>query len=1370
MALIRLLALSWLGRARADEDEKLDTAESCWVEDPLGSKSNWAKHCCRPKPCGQSECWVPPMYTYESRPERSRRASQAVKVMICFAMFDDSQQDRIQHWQEGDEDACRNLAVEEVKRALDLAVEAPHKLDNQSPIRGLQSDAVPTGTDPEAFRKMRGLQAELSTADQACTCGIAFAVATLLWYPEDSAALELAIKPRWFLEGVDWGRFVEEGWSSIFKWLDRFPHVEGKAAENVVHSLHEEFEDLAERRQSLLKVVRHEQEEVTLLLLLVSDLSISDVIRELRERGVFQRVWRHVMVDLAWRQKGQKCAVGQGTEGEGRWLACEPWEYHLTANFSSVSERDGPGGLGKSNVAVCVLGAPRTVVKTYESIREKVVETLKGDAFIYVPFSGTFTPALEEDLRALGPAVTAIVVPDVDRRTFEERTQREFYDPRLWMLYSKANGPWRAPMFRQMGSSMWGYHNQHCCRRMVESFEQQRGWEYEWVVFARAEMVWVHYHPPIEVLSPNYVYIPMGQDNSFYNFNDLKGINDRHAAVPKRWFKSYFNRWECLLNGNAWKYLAKVAKAGYMINTEQYLWLHLQAEGVQVRRFAPVSFLSHCTEGPQCQHLYKGTDLGKVRWTQTAKYWTEMLESRRTIVDDFHYVKRPEKGWIWLRQRPPVPLIWGAITKKQFEKPLEDVEPQEKVGADLALHSQPRKAIEHEGGNGTLRDFITPLTAIVETMHSQFVVLNASEPCCTWQDRSELGGQPPGQAPPSFDGGSAPLGLPGAGWTRLKFEAISHRPSVYNPGNYTNAQRSASIDFTGPVDQSLHIPAAQLIHVVLSSFLVDSFLPKDTPLAGCHGFEEHWALCTETPCSDLAQRIDCAWGAWGQWESFGGCSGLGLRSRKIFRMNSEGGAPCSGVKEETMQMDKYFDSDCLMGNRDCEWSPWTDWSHCGCDVCGEDRKAQTVRVRHIANQALGTGKACAGKFNMTKTCGFEMPVQCSLSEWGQWTRCSATCGGGVRASLRRVEKEADYGGLPCVASLRKTETCNTHPCERSQDCVVSEWGRWHGCEVEGAKQMTRQRRIETYAEGDGEPCDAPLTETAGCDDRDTLQWCSTTEWSQWTACPVACGGGQQQRSRHLSGESSCIPMAKQDLKEVRGCNVESCEENEGCILSPWTHWGQCSQDCGTGVSTRSRSIDQSAGDGGKSCHASLKEMQECVLEPCPVRDCVWHAWDSWSGCSCTCGGGLKRRARNIKVAPRAGGTPCDPSDKTQVAACNTQSCEDCVDGRWTIWSLWSECTASCAPGYRWRHRSIARRNNDCGQPVTGLEEDYQMCEDLPICVQDEDCKVSDWTSWNDCSCSCYGVTETALEFVESDIDACSSLAQGPERSARLLGA
>ena len=36
--------------------------------------------------------------------------------------------------------------------------------------------------------------------------------------------------------------------------------------------------------------------------------------------------------------------------------------------------------------------------------------------------------------------------------------------------------------------------------------------------------------------------------------------------------------------------------------------------------------------------------------------------------------------------------------------------------------------------------------------------------------------------------------------------------------------------------------------------------------------------------------------------------------------------------------------------------------------------------------------------------------------------------------------------------------------------------------------MTRQRQIERYAQGDGEACHAPLTETAGCENRDDLRW------------------------------------------------------------------------------------------------------------------------------------------------------------------------------------------------------------------------------------------------------------------------------------------
>lgn len=522
---------------------------------------------------------------------------------------------------------------------------------------------------------------------------------------------------------------------------------------------------------------------------------------------------------------------------------------------------------------------------------------------------------------------------------------------------------------------------------------------------------------------------------------------------------------------------------------------------------------------------------------------------------------------------------------------------------------------------------------------------------------------------------------------------------------------------------------------------VETDIPDGSPLASCRGYEEHWAQCTQPSCQG-AERVNCAFTAWSQWESLGGCSGLGLRSRKIARHHQNGGMPCNGIKEETREMDQFFGEGCLVGDRDCEWGEWSDWSHCGCEICGEDRKAQKVKYRKIVKQALGAGRPCAGNFNLTEPCGAEeKPQDCRLSDWGEWTRCSATCNGGVRASMRRVMREADYGGAACEASLRKTEACGTRSCDHHADCVIGAWGAWRGCEIPGTVQMTRQRQIETYAKGDGEACDAPLTETAGCENRDDLKWCDISFWSPWSTCPVACGGGQQMRVRHLRSQSNCFPMAREDLKEIRGCNTDSCNFDGGCEMSSWSAWGQCSQDCGIGVTVRTRNIDKAAENGGKSCMASLKEMKDCENEPCPIRDCQWAAWDHWSGCSCTCGGGLKRRARIVEVAPRAGGALCEPSDKLEVVPCNTQPCGDCVDGKWTSWSMWSECTATCAPAYRWRHRSVAERNNDCGSPVTGLEEEYELCDSLDNCTRDQDCQLSDWEDWNGCSCSCYGVTE-----------------------------
>lgn len=53
-------------------------------------------------------------------------------------------------------------------------------------------------------------------------------------------------------------------------------------------------------------------------------------------------------------------------------------------------------------------------------------------------------------------------------------------------------------------------------------------------------------------------------------------------------------------------------------------------------------------------------------------------------------------------------------------------------------------------------------------------------------------------------------------------------------------------------------------------------------------------------------------------------------------------------------------------------------------------------------------------------------------------------------------------------------------------------------------------------------------------------------------------------------------------------------------------------------------------------------------------DGYWHAWESWSDCSATCGYGNRNRSR-ICQQPLYEGAPC-VGDESQTEGCNMFSC------------------------------------------------------------------------------------------------------------------
>ena len=252
-----------------------------------------------------------------------------------------------------------------------------------------------------------------------------------------------------------------------------------------------------------------------------------------------------------------------------------------------------------------------------------------------------------------------------------------------------------------------------------------------------------------------------------------------------------------------------------------------------------------------------------------------------------------------------------------------------------------------------------------------------------------------------------------------------------------------------------------------------------------------------------------------------------------------------------------------------------------------------------------------------------------------------------------------------------------------------------------------------------------------------------SEFSAWSECSAPCGGGITERSRTCDnpppseGGNDCEGSAA----EGKGCNNIPCVVVPEPVNGGWSNWTsftECSASCGLGVTIRLRSCSNPAPEfGGLNCEGDSVEETECDAGPCPV-DGNWSDYSAWSECSASCGGGVMERSRNCdSPAPENGGNPCE-GEAADNQACNEDPCP--VDGKWSEWGDYGECSVECGTGFTQRERSCdspaaAYGGQECiGDAVDPKTKKCRgRCRPGP-----SDGNWSEFTEWSKCSKQCGG--------------------------------
>ncbi|XP_066440797.1 SCO-spondin-like [Eleutherodactylus coqui] len=554
--------------------------------------------------------------------------------------------------------------------------------------------------------------------------------------------------------------------------------------------------------------------------------------------------------------------------------------------------------------------------------------------------------------------------------------------------------------------------------------------------------------------------------------------------------------------------------------------------------------------------------------------------------------------------------------------------------------------------------------------------------------------------------------------------------------------------------------------------------PSNPPSANggspCQGDSQEVRECY-TSCTN---GTDLFWSEWTPWTScsktcFYDVESTGLRRR--FRHCNGSTSFCIG---ESVQEETCDTLPCpVVGG----WSSWSNWTECTV-TC--DSGIQTRNRSCSQPVPLHGGPECQGPHMQTRECNtqpcrdscpsdmiYQTAEECRREggacprfclDQAVYVECSSSCFEGCYCSeglflqnnscVHRNECFCYHQGelLPPGES-RTLDACNNCTCIFGKmvcgakpcpvDCGWSSWTPWSTCSRScnvGTRRRYRSGTNPPAAFG-GRPCEGSKVAIEFC----SLQPCkgAAGDWGPWSECSVPCGGGYRNRSRHS------IVLRR---IEFSTCNLSPCSGEEPGICSDGKVWKECAEGPSSCADLGSEDLNKTCQPGcycsdGKvllnnhcvpptncpctgngawyeagdpvqrdcnNCTCLLGRITNCSEINCEVVDGSWSLWTPWSECSASCGGGFQNRYRFCtEPSPSGGGLPCEGPDREEQP-CSLEPCPEI--GNWNMWSKWTECTKTCGEGVRLRSRT-------CNSPsplgsadyCEGLSTEMELCQLKP---------------------------------------------------------